>query len=134
MAENEQNDTVTVNKGGRPSDYRAVYARQATKLTEMGATDAELADFFGVAVSTIYLWKLKHPKFSEAIRLGKEPADVRVERSLYQSAIDGNPTSMIFWLKNRRSDRWRDWKEHEHKGTVSLEMLVADDDETDGDE
>ena len=40
-------------------------------------------------------------------------SDDRVERSLYQLAIgwNGNPpntTAAIFWLKNRRPDRWRD--------------------------
>ena len=32
----------------------------------------------------------------------------RVENSLYQNAIAGNVTAEIFWLKNRRPDRWRD--------------------------
>jgi hypothetical protein len=45
--------------------------------------------------------------------LGKEASDDRVERSLYQLAIgwNGQPpntTAAIFWLKNRRPDRWRD--------------------------
>ena len=43
----------------------------------------------------------------------KEASDDRVERSLYQLAIgwNGQPpntTAAIFWLKNRRPDRWRD--------------------------
>jgi hypothetical protein len=45
--------------------------------------------------------------------VGKEASDDRVERSLYQLAIgwNGQPpntTAAIFWLKNRRPDRWRD--------------------------
>ena len=44
---------------------------------------------------------------------GKKASDDRVERSLYQLAIgwNGQPpntTAAIFWLKNRRPDRWRD--------------------------
>jgi hypothetical protein len=31
-----------------------------------------------------------------------------VENSLYQMALDGNVTAAIFYLKNRRPDRWRD--------------------------
>src|SRR5512140_2666230 len=43
----------------------------------------------------------------------KRGVDDRVERSLYQLAIgwNGQPpnaTACIFWLKNRRKDRWRD--------------------------
>jgi hypothetical protein len=51
--------------------------------------------------------------FSQYSRDGKEASDDRVERSLYQLAIiwNGQPpnaTACIFWLKNRRKDRWRD--------------------------
>jgi hypothetical protein len=30
------------------------------------------------------------------------------EESLYRNALAGNTTAQIFWLKNRRPDRWRD--------------------------
>jgi len=58
-------------------------------------------------------WKQKYPEFRCALKAGKEASDDRVERSLYQLAIgwNGQPpntTAAIFWLKNRRSDRWRD--------------------------
>lgn len=117
---------------GRPTKYKAEYAKQAEKLCRLGATDAELADFFEVTVSTISLWKVKNPKFSEALKLGKGPADERVEASLYHRAtgyshpeddirtVNGqlvitpttkhyppDTTACIFWLKNRRPDQWR---------------------------
>ena len=120
---------------GRPTEYRDDYSRQAAKLSELGATDQELADFFEVHVSTVYRWKHDHPEFCDALKIGKEVADNRVERSLYQRAIGyeqeevkifmpggaDNPvyapfrakiapdvTAAIFWLKNRRSQEWRD--------------------------
>ena len=39
---------------------------------------------------------------------GREASDDRVEESLYRNALAGNTTAQIFWLKNRRPDRWRD--------------------------
>ena len=39
---------------------------------------------------------------------GREASDARVEESLYRNALAGNTTAQIFWLKNRRPDRWRD--------------------------
>ena len=77
---------------------------------------------------------------SHGALLGKQAADDRVERSLYQRANgyshpavkvfmtrDGktiehkyteyyppDPTSMIWWLKNRRPDRWRDVQNIDH--------------------
>lgn len=131
---------------GRPTDYQPEYAEQAAKLCLLGATDDELADFFGVHRSTIYRWKHIHDEFCDAIKSGKEKADERVERSLYQKATGYNyteqqaikvkleqhkeqvevvdverhapadTTAAIFWLKNRRRDQWRDKIDHELTG------------------
>ena len=92
--------------------------------------------FFEVAVSTVNLWKVQHAEFSESIRVPKEQADDRVEQSLFRRALGyehdevdlkvvggaivqtdvrkhypPDSTAMIFWLKNRRPDLWRDKRE-----------------------
>lgn len=130
--------------GGRPSEYTDVTATQAEKLALLGATDQEIADFFGVDVRTIYRWKLDHSEFCQALKSGKEVSDERVERSLYQRAIGyeqddvkifmpanaeapvyapyrariaPDTTAAIFWLKNRRSQDWRDKRETELTGS-----------------
>src|SRR6478752_4057215 len=72
---------------GRPSKYKPDYAKQAAKLCLLGATDAQLADFFEVAVSTVNLWKVQYPEFSESIKLPKAESDTRVEQSLYMRAM-----------------------------------------------
>lgn len=119
---------------GRPSKYKAAYAKQAAKLCELGATDQEIADFFDVEVRTVYRWKHDHAEFCHALKQGKDVADDRVERSLYQMAtgyeqdevkifmpanaakpvyapfrakIAPNVTAAIFWLKNRRPEQYR---------------------------
>ncbi len=71
---------------GRPTSYRDEYAKQAEELCQLGATDDELADFFEVHRATIYRWKLDYPDFCDALKTGKNLADERVERSLYQKA------------------------------------------------
>lgn len=72
---------------GRPSDYRPEFAEQAEKLCRLGATNEEVATFFGVSPPTIHAWMHKHPEFEEAMRLGKEPANERVKRSLFARAV-----------------------------------------------
>lgn len=133
---------------GRPSKYREEYAEQVYKLCLLGATDEETADFFGVAVSTLYLWVQEHTAFSESRKRGKEEADGNVADRLYQRAMgythpeekifqyEGEPvrvdtlkhyppdtTAAIFWLKNRQPQHWRDRKEHEHNHSGSPQEL-----------
>lgn len=118
---------------GRPSKYKEEFPEQARKLCLLGARDADLAKFFGVMESTLNEWKKTHPEFSESLKAGKELADAVIADSLFQRAkgyshkavkimvVDKtvvheeytehyppDPTSMIFWLKNRRPDLWRD--------------------------
>src|SRR5688572_3998825 len=72
--------------GGRPPTYKPEFVHQARKLCELGATDADLASFFGVADRTIYRWQAQYDEFCQALKAGKVTADNRVERSLYHKA------------------------------------------------
>lgn len=134
--------------GGRPSSYRPEYVPQVEKLCLLGATDKDLAGFFGVSEQTLNSWKKRHPEFLESLKRGKQVSDTRVVQSLFQRAIGyshseekvfcnsgkvvraqtqkhypPDPTSAIFWLKNRDPDRWREKQQHE----VSLAETVMRD-------
>lgn len=74
-------------KPGRPTAYRPEYAEQARKLCLLGATDADLARFFGVSEQTVNAWKAAQPEFLESLKAGKEEADARVAHSLYRRAL-----------------------------------------------
>lgn len=39
--------------------------------------------------------------------------------------IPPDTTAQIFWLKNRRPDRWRDKQQIEHSGTLEVENPLA---------
>lgn len=142
---------------GRPTEYKPEYDEQAYNYCLLGATDKQLATFFDVSEQTINAWKHKHPSFLESLRRGKEIADARVAQALFNratgyehpeddiKAVNGeivitptikryppDPTSMIFWLKNRQPKLWRDKPESEgadgdgaiHK--VQIEVISAD--------
>jgi len=72
---------------GRPSPYKPDFARIAQRLCRNGATDIEVADILGISVRTFYRWCLLHDEFTAAVRVGKDAADDRVERALYQRAV-----------------------------------------------
>lgn len=145
---------------GRPTSYKPEYDRMAFRHTLLGATDEQLADLFDVAVATIYNWKNEHPSFLEAVKAGKDDADAVVLESLYKRATGftndkatkifmpagasepvyapyeeyfaPDPTSMIFWLKNRRPKQWRDRPEAEDQNKQVIEKLDEVLDKIDG--
>lgn len=141
------------NRGGRPSKYKPEYDAQAAKLCALGATDADIADFFGVTVRTIDNWKSEHEGFFQSLKTAKEIADARVERSLYQRAVgyqtdavkifmpanaaepvyapyrenvQPDTTAAIFWLKNRKKEEWSDKTVQENTGTVTIQWGKAE--------
>lgn len=147
-------DSKEKNKGGRPTKYKEEYAEQARKICLLGATDEFLANYFEVSVSTLNKWKIEHPQFSEALKKGKEEADLKVAESLFSRACgysheetklcqhEGaftdekkvikhyapDPTAAIFWLKNRQKEVWRDKQEHDVNIVGSADAW-ADDEE-----
>lgn len=135
---------------GRPTKFKKAFIAQAEKLCRLGATDEEVADFFGVDVRTIYRWKGSNEEFCQSLKAGKELADERVERSLYARALGykhdevdirvvdnvlvqtpivkhypPDTTAGIFWLKNRRPGEWRDKQEMEHSGKGGKPIALA---------
>ena len=124
---------------GRPSKYSSYYAPlMAEVLASAGMLDKDIADRMGIAESTLNRWKLEHPEFREAIDRGKEEPNLMVEAAILKSALghkedevtqhrdeDGNIVgttmvrryyppntgAMIFFLKNRIPERWRDRQE-----------------------
>lgn len=109
-------------KGGRPTAYKEEYNDQALKLSRLGATDKEMADFFGVGEKTLNNWKLEYPEFLQSLKEGKILSDARVSQALYTRATGyekndrhypPDTTACIFWLKNRQPDKWRDKTEQE---------------------
>lgn len=134
---------------GRPSEYRPEFAEQAAKLCALGATDYELAGFFGVTTVTIYRWKNTHEEFCKAVICGKDAADERVARSLFNRAVGysfesekvfqhqgqiiraptvehvpPDPGAAMNWLKNRQPDTWRDKHELVHSGNITANRMT----------
>lgn len=128
---------------GRPTDYRPEFCEDVRKLCLLGATDEEVADFFGVSPATIDNWKVEYPEFLGSIRAGKLKADAEMADRLFargmgyshqavKIAVDAktgmdhqveytehyppDTEAAKFWLKNRRPEIWRDKQDLEHSG------------------
>lgn len=119
-----------------------------------GLTDEQIAQKCGIRAGTLYEWQNRFPEIREAIKKGKAPVDIEVEKALLKRALGyeyeevtteitetpyidkrgkervrkqkyvkktrkivlPDTTAQIFWLKNRRPDKWRDKREE----TVSI--------------
>jgi len=128
---------------GRPSLYKLEYAQLALNYCLLGATDADMAKYFGVDERTINNWKDEHADFFQSIKEGREEADGKVAKSLYKRAcgytvdtvkvfqFQGEPVivpvteevapdtgAAMAWLKNRQPALWRDKREMEISGKL----------------
>nr|DAM12462.1 MAG TPA: terminase small subunit [Caudoviricetes sp.] len=102
-----------------------------------GLTDEQIAHNMGISRSTLNEWKKKYSDISDTLKRNKEIVDIQVENALLRRALGykykeitresskddigkmvitkevtkevvPDTTAQIFWLKNRRPDKWRD--------------------------
>mgnify|MGYP000341886645 CR=1 FL=1 len=134
---------------GRPTRYKKAYAKKAYEFCrDFPFTDKDLARLFDVSEQTINTWKEKYPEFLVSLKKGKDYRDAKVERSLYERAVGyshpeekifnnqgeivraqttkhypPDPTAMIFWLKNRQPQKWRDKKDIDFEKGLKVEIV-----------
>lgn len=137
----------------RPSKYFTTVAPKLETIkgwARNGLSNEQIARNLGVAESTFYEYKKQYPELEEALRRGVEDAIMEVENALFKSACGfyydeevafkngtvtkvtkyckPNTTSMIFFLKNKAPDKWRDRQEHDINANVSQVIFEGEDD------
>lgn len=88
-----------------------------------GLSNEQIANNIGINAKTLYDWKNKESKISEALKKGKEVVDFEVENALYKSAMEGNVTAQIYWLKCRRKEKWGEDKEQGSEGKTKITIV-----------
>lgn len=131
----------------RPTKYKPEFCKLAYRLSLLSATDKEISDILEVTEKTLNLWKIEYPEFLQSLKRGKEEADSRVVKRLFDRAMGyehrdtyitqyqgkiikediikhypPDTTACIFWLKNRQPDKWRDVQDISHK--VELPQII----------
>lgn len=117
-----------------------------------GLTDKQIAINMGISERSFTDWKDRFPAITAALKKGKQPVDLEVENALLKRAMgydyeetvteiykgaDGQErqhirrhkkhmpadvTAQIYWLNNRRPERWRNRKAAEtEQPNVALE-------------
>lgn len=141
----------------RPSKYETHVAPRLEEIKDWcrnGATDEEIAKRLGISRDSFYQYKKEFSDFSDTLKETKEIVDAQVENALLKRAlgyeykevtkkvVDGelkvtkvitkqvvpDTTAQIFWLKNRRPDKWRDKpaEDKEEQESVSVNITIED--------
>lgn len=110
---------------GRPSKYDPAFCETAEETLAQGFSEAVLAGELGVCLDTITEWKNVHEDFSASVKRGRAKGAKVWETRLANLAStgEGNATGIIFGLKNRVPDLWRDKTETEHSGGVKVTRI-----------
>ena len=92
---------------GRPKWLpTASICNQANEMASRGLTVSQIADCLGISESTLYGKQNEYIEFLEAIKKGRAEGLNQVSNALFEKAIDGNVTAMIYFLKVRDRENW----------------------------
>lgn len=98
---------------GRPTDYRPEMCEIVIREMKEGAAIEELPLSLNVVLSTLYVWRKKHPEFEEAIKIGEEYSKAWWLKKGRQN-IDNKDFNHGLWFMNMKNrHRW-------HNGEVNV--------------
>ena len=82
--------------------------KQVEQLAAQGLSEEQIGSVIGCSRSTILRRKKDVEAFDAAIKNGKAKGIAKVSNALFQKANSGDNTAMIFFLKCRGGEVWRD--------------------------
>jgi transcriptional regulator with XRE-family HTH domain len=116
----------SIKKVGRPKFVvTKEMCDKAEAFAAQGLTQEQIAMALGIGLSTLYEKQNEFTEFAEAIKRGKGKGIQTITNRLYEKALEGDNTAMIFYLKNRAG--WQDKIEKEtiveHKQVIDLTRI-----------
>jgi len=106
--------------------------RAALQALEGGLTLEEAANAAKTTRTSIFRWRQADPEYAAAVAEAMDKGAELAEDALIQCATrlvlqnPGYQTSMIFLLKNRRPDRWRDVQDRRIEGSLRHQVSLTD--------
>lgn len=89
-------------------------------LAGLGLTEAEICSSLGISEDTLGNRKKESTDFSEAIKRGKAKAAQQVSNALFDKAMQGDTTAIIWYEKTRRGMTDRTAVDHTFKKVQEL--------------
>ena len=96
---------------GRKSKYEThvkPYLDLVKSMRIDGAREEDIMKRLDIGHSAFNEYKNKYPELKEALKHSKETLVAKLEQTLFQKALDGNTTALIFSLKNLAPSKWAD--------------------------
>ena len=83
-----------------------------------GLSRERIAGQMGISISTFYKWKKKYPQIAKAVRKGRE--------ALLDKALGGDLKAQMYWLNNRRGDKWQANPKEKQEGSEEGTTVIVD--------
>ena len=100
---------------GRPKiKITAAMLGKAEGFAADGLTKEQIALNLGFTYETLRVKQKENSVFSAAIKKGQARGLATVTNALMKSALQGHVTAMIFYLKNRDPENWKDRRFNEN--------------------
>lgn len=115
---------------GRPSKYDPAYCEAVVECMGQGLSLTAFAASVDVCRQTVHNWMAENPEFLDAVNKAKAKRVAYLERRLLDGEFGARVTSHIFALKNADPEEWRDKREVEHSGDMTVRRAdeLTDDD------
>ena len=91
-----------------------------------GLTKEKIAGQMGIGVRTFYKWQKKHSQIAQAVRKGRELVYYQVEQALLDRALGGDLRAQMYWLNNRRGDKWQEHPREKEKEDSEDTVVIVD--------
>ena len=96
---------------GRKSKYDThvkPYLALVKSMRIDGYREEDIMKKLDVGHTAFNQYKNEHEELTEALKYSKETLISKLEQTLFQKALEGNTTALIFSLKNLSPNKWAD--------------------------
>ena len=109
-----ETDSKPVKMGRKGFEITPSILDQIEKHAGLGFNMEQIATVIGLKSSTFYRKQSLFREIEERIKKGRLSAIGKVSNALFNSALSGNITAQIFYLKNRAPEMYQDVIQQKH--------------------
>ena len=101
-------------RGPKPRQVTQDLLEKIEHHAARGLSQKQICDALGFSETWWHAKKAEYSELGESYKKGSASELADVTNALYENAMNGNPVSQIFFLKNRDPNRWNDVKSINH--------------------